>query len=224
MKLRHEVKHTVSYADRLVLESRLSVVMKPDSHVRTDGTTFIRSLYFDTPYDACLREKQDGVNGRDKYRIRYYDNDPSCMKLEKKSKRGELTGKVFCMITENEARRILAGDILWMLADGRPLIRELYTQMRTRLLAPKTIVDYTRRPFVYDAGNVRVTLDYGIRTCTAPMEFLNPGAVTIPGTFGTAVLEVKWDEYLPHIIRDAVNLKGVLRGPFSKYELSRMNG
>ena len=224
MKFRHEVKHSVSYADRLVLEGKLSAVMKPDCHVRKDGTTFIRSLYFDTPYDACLNEKRDGVNRRDKYRIRYYDNDPSYMKLEKKSKQGELTSKVFCLISEDEVRRILAGDILWMLTDSRPLISELYMQMRTRLLKPKSIVDYTRRPFVCDAGNVRVTLDYDIRTCAEPMEFLNPAAVTIPGTFGTTVLEVKWDEYLPHIIRDAVNLKGVLRGPFSKYELSRMNG
>ncbi len=224
MKFRHEVKHMVSCADRLVLETRLSAVMKPDAHVRADGTTSIRSLYFDTPYDACLNEKRDGVNVRDKYRIRYYDNDPSFMKLEKKSKRGELTSKEFCMITEGEVKRILMGDILWMPTGDRPLLKEFYTQMRTRLLMPKAIVDYTRHPFVYEAGNVRVTLDYDIRMCPDPMEFLNPDAVTIPGTFGTAVLEVKWDEYLPHIIRDTVNLKGILRGPFSKYELSRRNG
>lgn len=224
MEFRHEVKHTVSYADRLTLIGNLSAIMKPDSHVREDGTTFIRSLYFDTPYDDALREKQDGVNERDKYRIRFYDNDPTYMKLEKKSKRGELTSKVFCKITKEETRRILQGDILWMLTDSRPLINELYTQMRTRLFVPKTIVDYTRRPYVFEAGNVRVTLDYDIRAGMQVSDFLNPDAVTVPGTFGTTVLEVKWDGYLPHIIRDAVALKGVLRGPFSKYELSRMFG
>lgn len=51
-----------------------------------------------------------------------------------------------------------------MMDSERPLVRELYGKMRTQLLRPKTIVDYTREPYIYPAGNVRVTLDYDIRT------------------------------------------------------------
>ena len=36
--------------------------------------------------------------------------------------------------------------------------------MCSQCLRPKTIVDYTREPFVYGPGNVRITLDYNIRT------------------------------------------------------------
>ena len=40
--------------------------------------------------------------------------------------------------------------------------------MKSNGLRPKTIVDYTRDAFVFPAGNVRVTLDYNIRTGLGP--------------------------------------------------------
>ena len=42
--------------------------------------------YFDNVYDKAIREKIDGVNKREKFRIRYYDGDTSYIQLEKKSK------------------------------------------------------------------------------------------------------------------------------------------
>lgn len=47
-------------------------------------------------------------------------------------------------------------------------------------LRPRALVDYTREAFTFPAGNVRVTLDYDIRTgldCTA---MLDTGCVTVP--------------------------------------------
>ena len=43
-----------------------------DPHAGADGTYRVTSLYFDTPYDSALREKLDGVNRREKFRLRYY--------------------------------------------------------------------------------------------------------------------------------------------------------
>ena len=67
-------------------------------------------------------------------------------------------------------------------------------------------MDYTREAFTFPAGNVRVTLDYDIRTgldCTA---MLDTGCVTVPVPGEPAILEVKWDEFLPDIVRYAVCL------------------
>ena len=72
MEFRHEWKHEINTADMLVLKSRLSAVMKYDSHY-PDGTYEIRSLYFDDSKDTALREKLDGVNKREKFRIRLYN-------------------------------------------------------------------------------------------------------------------------------------------------------
>lgn len=83
MKYRHERKHKISYGDLLIIRQRLSVVAKTDSHT-IDGKYKIRSLYFDDASDRILREKLDGVNIREKFRIRYYNDDTSFIRLEKK--------------------------------------------------------------------------------------------------------------------------------------------
>ena len=92
-------------------------------------------------------------------------------------------------------------DLDWMMDSDRPLVRELYTKMRGQGLKPRTIVDYTREPYIFGPGNVRVTLDYNLRTGMSCTDFLNPGCVTVPAGDPVVILEVKWDEYLPDIIR-----------------------
>ena len=85
MVFRHEWKHEINYSDMIILRQRLRAVMKPDENA-VDGKYFIRSLYFDNLSDKALREKIDGVNCREKFRIRYYNGDTSLIHLEKKSK------------------------------------------------------------------------------------------------------------------------------------------
>jgi len=223
VKFRHEWKHEINFADKLVLESRLSAVMHRDPHA-INNKYEIRSLYFDTPTDKALREKMDGVNIRDKYRIRYYNDDTSFITLEKKSKMNGLCSKQSCRISKEEAQRIVDNDIEWLISDERALCHELYSKMKAERLRPKTIVDYTRTPFVYGPGNVRVTIDYNIRTGEFRTDFLNPDTITIPISDNPIILEVKWDEYLPDIIRDAVSIPSRHVTAFSKYEQCRMYG
>ena len=223
MKYRHEWKHEISYGDMLVLRQRLSAVMKRDIHA-IDGKYLIRSLYFDNASDKALREKVDGVNIREKFRIRYYNNDTSLIHLEKKSKVNGLCQKDSVTLSFEQAQAITNGDYGWMIASGVPLIQELYSKMMSQGLRPKTIVDYLREPFVFAPGNVRVTLDYNIRTGMNCTDFLNPSCVTVPAGDAPIILEVKWDEYLPDIIRDAVQLRGCRVGAFSKYAVCRIYG
>ena len=225
MKMRHEIKHEITYHDMIILRKRLQTVMKRDSYAK-DGVYKIRSLYFDNISDKALREKIDGVNHREKFRIRYYNDDTSFIRLEKKSKKSGLGNKQMAPLTIEEAQKIIDGDYEWMKScKDRPLILELYTKMVLQGLRPKTIVDYTREPFTFDAGNVRVTLDYNIRTGLKCTDFLNSDCITIPaGDTNTIILEVKWDNYLPDIIKDIVQLEGRRGAAFSKYAVSRIYG
>ena len=220
---RHEWKHEITLSDRLVLRQRLRAAARPDGHAR-DGRYFIRSLYFDNLADKALREKLDGVNQREKFRIRYYDYDTSLIRLEKKSKRNGLGRKVSAPLTAEEAGALAEGRWDWMPASGRDLVLELYSKMKSQGLRPRTIVDYTREAFVYAPGNVRVTLDYDIRTGLRCTDFLNPDCVTVPAGDAPAILEVKWDAYLPAVIQDAVQLPGRRAGAFSKYAACRVYG
>ena len=220
---RHEWKHEISLSDRIAIRQRLKVIAKADEHGQ-GGRYFIRSLYFDTPEDKALREKLDGVSRREKFRIRYYNGDVSLIHLEKKSKLSGLGTKASAELSAAEAQAIVDGDLSWMPASGRPLVQELYGKMRSQGLRPRTIVDYTREPFVYAPGNVRVTLDYDIRTGLRCTDFLNPDCVTIPAGDPVTILEVKWDAFLPDVIRDAVQLKGRRSAAFSKYAACRVYG
>ena len=201
--------------DLICIRQRMSALTSPDPHAK-DGKYHIRSLYFDTPEDKALREKTDGVDRREKFRIRYYNDDTDFIKLEKKSKLNGLGTKDAAPLSKEGAQAIVDGDIDWMVEDPDPLVRELYTKMKTTLLRPKTIVDYTREPFTYPPGNVRVTLDYDIRTGLLCTDFLNREVPTIPVKESPIILEVKWDGFLPDIIRDAVQLN-VRAGAYSKY-------
>ena len=220
---RHEWKHEISYADLLAIRQRLRAVAESDPHA-ANGCYLIRSLYFDNAADKALREKIDGVNLREKFRIRYYNGDTSVIHLEKKSKRAGLGTKYSANLTRDEAQRIVDGDLDWMMDSGRDLVRELYCKMRYQGLRPKTIVDYTREPFIYRPGNVRVTFDYDIRTGLSSTDFLNPACVTVPAGDAPILLEVKWDAFLPDIIRDAVQTPGRRVEAFSKYAQCRIYG
>lgn len=221
MNERHEIKHYLSIGDYFELRSRLRAVLYPDTHAGPDGTYLIRSLYFDTPEDKALREKLDGVKNRDKYRLRYYNGDTGTIHLEKKSKHGNLCVKQSADVTAEEVRKILAGDLDWMRDRQQPLLPELYRKMTQEGLKPRTIVDYTRDPFIFPAGNVRVTLDHHIRTGISGTDFLGSECITIPIPEAAIILEVKWDSFLPDIVRDAVQVPNRRATAFSKYAACR---
>lgn len=221
MKYRHELKHEISYGDMLALRERLSRVMSRDTHSQ-NGIYLIRSLYFDTPSDTALYEKLDGVNRREKFRIRYYNYDPSFIVLEKKSKINSLCLKESKVIDEKTARVLSSGESYSETEED--LLGELSRKMKRDGLRGRVIVDYTREAFVFPAGNVRVTVDSKIRTGMFPKDFLNPECVTLPTEGDPIILEVKWDEYLPDIVRDAVQLTACRTGSFSKYAACRIYG
>lgn len=220
MRYRNEIKHVISPADKAALLARLRAVMKRDAHAGPDGKYLVRSLYFDNVYDRALRDKLSGVSEREKFRLRYYNGDPSLIHLEKKVKKGGLGYKISETVTRDEADRIIRGDVNWMESSGRALLVELYARMKSEGLRPKTLVDYTRTPFVYAPGNVRVTIDENIRTGLACTDFLNPQCITVPAT-RDIVLEVKWDEFLPAPVKGAVRLKSERATAFSKYAACR---
>lgn len=223
MKFRHEWKHEISATDIYTIRSRLNAVAYTDKNA-INGRYKIRSLYFDDTNDTALREKINGVNKREKFRIRYYNGDTSFIRLEKKSKVNGLCSKVSETITAYEVEALLNGNMDWMKNNDRPLIYELYIKMKNQGLKPKSIVDYIREPFTFPVGNVRVTIDYNIRTCIGCADFLNPECITIPAGEAPIILEVKWDEFIPDIIKTAVNLESRRSSAFSKYAQCRIYG
>lgn len=221
MNYRHEQKHEINHRDLLILRQRLSAIMKRDTHA-INGCYEIRSLYFDDYKDKALYEKKNGVNRREKFRMRLYNHDSSIIHLEKKSKINGLCQKSRTTLSPELATEIICGNYDTLSQSSDPLLQEFYFNLTAKGLRPKTIVDYTREPFVYAPGNVRVTLDYNIRTGLYSTDFLNPDCLTVPAGDSPIILEVKWDAFLPEIIRDAVNLPNRRSDAFSKYAACRI--
>lgn len=221
MNARHEWKHEITWADAAGLRARLSAVMETDPHT-VGGRYCIHSLYFDTADNKALREKLNGVNRREKFRLRYYNRDSSFILLENKQKADGLCVKRQLRLTPEEAQALIRGEPPD--SEDRPLLGELCRKMAEQRLRPKTVVEYTREPFVYAPGNVRVTLDYGIRAGLVCGDFLDPDCPTIPVPGDPIVLEVKWDSFLPSLIRDLVQTPGTVTCAFSKYATCRIYG
>ena len=129
--------------------------------------------------------------------------------------------KKACVLTQDEVRRIQSGAI-----DGlgsvleRPLLAECVGAW-TNGLRPKTVVSYTRAPLVYAPGNVRVTFDTDIRTAPGHAALFD-GAAEVPVTNrGRVILEVKFDAFLPEVIRQLLQSGSPRIGSFSKYAAGR---
>ena len=223
---RHELKYQIGYPQYLELRSRLKAVMRTDSHTGPDGRYLIRSIYFDNYQDKALREKLDGISIREKFRIRYYNDDLSYITLEKKVKDGNICQKLHARVTKSECRRLLAGDLSFMREHPAVLVRELYIKMRSQMLRPRVLVSYIREPYIYEAGNVRVTFDSQIRTTLYHQTFLEETVTDISAMEQpqNRVLEVKFDAFLPEVIADILQETAVRQQAFSKYAACRRFG
>ena len=88
------------------------------------------------------------------------------------------------------------------------------------------LVSYIREPYIYKAGNVRVTFDSDIRTTLFHRKFLEEEVYDIPAAVGPQeiVLEIKYDAFLPEIIENLIQVNRMRQQAFSKYGACRRFG
>ena len=225
-KYRHELKYLIPRSEYLAMRSRLKAVMDVDPHAGEDGRYLIRSIYVDNSDDKALLEKINGIPKREKFRIRYYNDDLTFITLEKKMKINDKCLKYDARITEDELRKIIAGDIGFMKEHADGLVKEMYSKMRYQRLKPRVLVSYEREPYIYKAGNVRVTFDSKIRTSLWSMDFLDsvPPGISATEAPGEMYLEVKYDAFLPEVIQHLIQTPGLRQQAFSKYGAARRFG
>lgn len=221
MNGRHELKHHINASDYAQLRARLRAVAKPDENAGDDGSYIVRSLYFDNYSDKAVVEKLSGLSRREKYRLRYYNDDISFIRLERKSKANRLSFKESVAITLEKCTALLAGEYECLKIPDAPLLMELYTKIRYQNLRPRSIVEYHREAYKFKAGNVRITFDSNIRTSNSVAGFLNPPMTTIPAA-NTIILEIKYDGFIPDIIRDILQIGWRNQTEFSKYVVGRL--
>lgn len=221
-KYRHELKYICTAAELAMIQGRIHHLIPLDSHAGENGMYQIRSLYFDDYYDRCYYENENGTDPREKFRIRIYNGKTDKISLELKKKERGKTLKLSCPLTEEQCRTLMRGEALPEDQSYPPVLQKLLLMMKTSLMRPKIIVEYDRVPYVYRLGNVRITLDKNISSSSAIDTFLDPTIHKRPiMPAGQHVLEVKFDEFLPDYIYQALQLKNLRQTAFSKFYLCR---
>lgn len=223
MMYRNEWKYTFKNSDLFKIENRINNVLKLDIHVdQTKGFYNIHSLYFDDYKNSCANDNEAGINKRYKWRIRFYDDDLSTLKLEKKIKYNGMCYKKQCNIDIETYNNIISNDIdkvLWSNNQDRLLI-EFCKDLLSKLYVPKVIIDYERRAYIEEFNNVRVTFDCNISVSKDVDKFLENNYSSIPLlTNNNHVLEVKFDYMLPSYINKLVDIDEISQNSFSKYYL-----
>jgi hypothetical protein len=225
LKYRHEYKHVINFLDYHTLRQRIRTVASLDTNAGEDGRYHIRSLYFDNLDDKALREKLYGLPNREKFRIRLYNGSEDLIRLEKKSKVRGLINKRSVKLTREQTEKILGGDTEWMLVSGNALLAEFHAKLSYQQLKPRTLVDYYREAYVFPYGNVRVTFDFDVRSGIYSTGLFDKEIPTLSiGRPGLLLMEVKYDNFLPDIIRDLIQTNTRRTEAFSKYAACRIYG
>lgn len=218
---RVENKYNCSENEMYILQSRLEGVLTADSNENHPEGYSIISLYFDDMQDTCLQDTIDGVELRDKYRIRIYNNSLDTIKLEVKSKKDSRILKKSRSITKDQMEQLLRGECIddaASLVDPATLFN---LAIKTKGLKPKVVVAYERKAYIFEPGNTRITFDTNLRATNRVEDF---GKEYISYDFINEydkVLEVKYDEFIPDFLVQLLELGNMQQTSYSKYQLCR---
>ncbi len=146
-----------------MLQSRMEAALRSDVNEGGSDGYRISSLYFDDIRDSCLQDTVDGVNRRNKYRIRIYNDSLDVIKLEVKSKKNNRIQKRSKTISKAQMESLMRGECIEDGASAKDPATLFNLAIRTQGLRPKVIVTYERKAYVYEPGNVRITLDRNVQ-------------------------------------------------------------
>lgn len=201
------------YAKQL-LAGRVSSVLQPDPNAK--GPYQVTSVYFDDHQDSAYHDKVEGIHDREKFRIRFYDNEFKNMRFECKTKRGDLSLKETATLTLHQWEEMLQGryDFAWDLQE--PVWQKFNGFTRTRVMRPVAVVGFLREAYVYDAGNVRITFDSNLAASNSLIREGEGHAI-----LSATILELKFDDFLPSVVSDILSGMSLSRQAISKYCIAR---
>lgn len=215
---RHEVKYLISENTANLLKYKLSLIMKKDEHY--DDYYNIRSLYFDDIYNTFYHEKIDGIIDRKKYRIRIYNLDDTFISVEIKGKNNDLSFKDRDIITKEEYDYLINKEYDKININNRKILKDLIKNMKYKNIIPKVVVDYRRLAFVYDIDDTRITFDENIKSGKFNYDLFDKDMFLYDILNENEILlEVKYNETLPYVLKEILSKSSTIYTSLSKYAL-----
>ena len=221
---RREDKYWLNPAQAVLLSRKLKLLLHGDRN-SLQPDYLVRSIYFDSLDDQDYHDKLDGVDTRQKVRLRSYNPTSDRVRLEVKRKIGEHQHKASLWLTRSQAQDFLANrytslrDVILKNND----LQSLYPLLITKCYRPKVWCEYHRMAFTHPLGDLRITIDHDIRTSETNFDLFaetTPQAATL---IEGAVLEVKANATPPAFVVAILSPLGLERLALSKYCHSRLN-
>ena len=222
--LRQEKKFLISVEQMYQYSQYLQEIMIQDPHNGAEGYT-VRSLYFDTLENRDFMEKEDGVELRRKIRLRCYQPADDFAMLEMKQKEGPYQRKRSLPLKREDGQKLLQGDYSPLLQFSEAFAAECYGLMNRMCYRPKAVVEYRRKAFVARENRIRITIDKDMTATESCFDIFSENLIQYPvwDAFH-AVLEVKYNGFLPSYIKELVSSVNCSEISVSKYGLSRSVG
>ncbi|MDD3818295.1 MAG: polyphosphate polymerase domain-containing protein [Actinomycetota bacterium] len=220
---RRELKYYINHIDYINLKNRLSTIFTPDKNANSEGYYLVRSLYFDNKSNNNYYEKMSGVENRNKYRIRIYNLSTSPIKLEIKSKAGNVILKESVSINATDAGKLVCGDCSFLPCYKNKTANKIYYNFTKDHYRPVVIIDYIRDAYYFDLNNIRVTFDRKIKKNEVDFDGLFKKNIDMSDVLGNSkiVMEIKYSGTIPVWIKNILQLDRFEWCAISKYTLSR---
>ena len=224
---RYEVKYLLGAHQLADVQSALRDFLVSDANGCGERGYYVHSIYFDSPNLDFLREKFEGQLTRLKPRIRAYrptmDGPPSALFLELKGRHARIVHKRRCPIEQPLAELLLTQSPVhpngW--SDEHTVLGEFqYMSHRMRLIPAVSVLYHRTAYFGTLWPNLRITFDRLVLCSPAT-------GLTVPSEdfyqampFGQSVMELKYNDKMPAILRQRLNSLGLQQRTFSKYAVS----
>lgn len=214
---RYEYKFYINAHQKSLMANKLRNVCQHDPFSDADGEYLISSLYFDDWNQTAFFDKVNGIRDRKKFRIRVYNYQPDVIKLERKSKRGNITKKTHLLISREEYQQLVRGDVSFLNQKDDRVAKDFYYSYRMKNLAPRVVVEYRREAYIYEYGDVRICFDTQLKAGAFQHDLFSNGQRIPVNPPHQIILEVKYTGYLPDVIRNLIQLNNLQWQSISKY-------
>ncbi len=221
---RFECKYLVAPARLDALRRFLDLFCRPDAHaVRQPGFRYrISSLYLDSDDLVLHRMTAHGLSNRFKLRVRTYGDEPDRpVYLEIKKRANQVILKRRAAVPRTVVPALLAGEPVGdaVPADARPVAAEFREFVRRTRARPTVRIRYDREAYESRGGDpVRITFDTAVAYApTRRPELSMNGHGWSPAPIEGVVLEVKFTDHVPGIVRTMIRDFDLRQQPCSKY-------
>jgi SPX domain protein involved in polyphosphate accumulation len=194
-----------------LIRNELKPFIAMDPNGIDDGSYSVQSLYFDDSSYNSYFDKINGNERREKFRVRFYNFDPTQLRFETKSKFASQSWKSVTSVKDSHFEFSYLN--LMKLVDELGEKAELFKK-----LAPVLAVSYKRQGFISlnPLQNVRVTIDEKIISSRNISQLLKYRMGT-PTQENLAIVEIKVASGLTPDWLKHIKNKVLIKSSFSKY-------